>query len=191
MAFVFDTSGSMNTHIVVPENASTKLGDIPRKGTRMAIAQVVLSGAIKKLNTQTRFNIIFFSTKVRPWKKNLIAAGAGNTASASSAIMNQPADGETNIHGALKAALGLHEKPSLTASLENIPDTVFFLTDGSPTRGEITATPELLGWFRNINRFGKINLHVVAFGTLGVDIGFLRALAAAGDGDFIHVPEER
>ena len=191
VAFVMDTSGSMSTNITVPQDASTRLGDIPRKGTRMAIAQVVLAGAIKKLNPKTRFNLVFFSTKVRPWKKNLVAASGGMKNSAEGAIMSQPPDGETNIHGALKAALGLHNKPSLTPSLDNIPDTVFFLTDGSPTRGEITATPELLGWFRNINRFGKIKLHIVAFGTLGVDLGFLRQLAEAGDGDFIHVPEER
>ncbi|MCA9316226.1 MAG: VWA domain-containing protein, partial [Planctomycetes bacterium] len=101
------------------------------------------------------------------------------------------ADGETNIHGALKAALGLHEKPSLEATLEDIPDTVYFLTDGSPTEGEITSTPELLGWFEDINRFGKVKLNVIAFGSLGVDLTFLRALAQVGGGDFIHVPEER
>ena len=123
-------------------------------------------------------------------KKNLIPASGGNTKAAAGAIMNAPAEGETNIHGALKAALGLHEKPTLSAKLMNIPDTVYFLTDGSPTRGEITATPELLGWFSNLNRFAKVKLHVVAFGNLGVDLEFLRRLAEAGDGDFIHVPEK-
>ena len=78
---------------------------------------------------------------------------------------------------------------TLSAALLNIPDTVFFLTDGSPTRGEITAAPELLGWFEDLNRFAKVKLHVVAFGNLGVDLEFLQKLAAAGDGDFIHVPE--
>ncbi len=117
-------------------------------------------------------------------------ASTGNVKAASSAARAQPADGETNIHGALKAALGLTDASALHASLDPIPDTVYFLTDGSPTRGEITGTPELLGWFRNLNRFAKVRLHVVAFGNLGVDIDFLRSLAAAGDGDLIHVPEK-
>ena len=98
--------------------------------------------------------------------------------------------GHKDIHGALKAAVGLHGKTTNEARLLDIPDTVYFLTDGSPTRGEITGTPELLGWFRNLNRFAKVRLHVVAFGNLGVDIDFLRSLAAAGDGDLIHVPEK-
>ena len=190
VGFVFDTSGSMDKNIVIPKGASTMLGDIPTSGTRMQVAKQVLAGAIKALKPQVKFNLVFFSTDVRPWKKNLTAASGGNTASAASAIMSMPAGGETNIHGALKAALGLHDKSSIHASLDRIPDTVYFLTDGSPTRGEITATPELLGWFENLNRFAKLRLHVVAFGNLGVDLEFLRRLAEAGDGEFIHVPEE-
>ncbi|MDA1194662.1 MAG: HEAT repeat domain-containing protein [Planctomycetota bacterium] len=190
VGFVFDTSGSMEKNIIIPKGASTMLGDIPTSGTRMDVAKQVLADAIKKLKPQTQFNLVFFSTEVRPWKKTLIPASSGNTSSAAGAVMAAPAAGETNIHGALKAALGLHEQPTLTARLQDIPDTVYFLTDGSPTRGEITATPELLGWFQDLNRFAKVKLHVVAFGNLGVDIEFLRRLAAAGDGDFIHVPEE-
>ncbi|MDJ0520534.1 MAG: HEAT repeat domain-containing protein [Planctomycetota bacterium] len=191
VGFVFDTSGSMEKNIKISAGNSTKLGDIPTSGTRMQVAKQVLADAIRRLKSKTRFNLVFFSTEVRPWKNALVPASEGNTNSAAGAIMAQPASGETNIHGALKAALGLHEKPTLSARLQNIPDTVFFLTDGSPTRGEITAAPELLGWFANINRFAKVRLHVVAFGNLGVDIEFLQRLAAAGDGDFIHVPEER
>ncbi len=191
VGFVFDTSGSMDKNIKISSGASTQLGDIPTSGTRMQVAKQVLADAIKKLKPKVRFNLVFFSTDVRPWKKTLVPASSGNTNSAAGAIMSAPAAGETNIHGALKAALGLHGLPTVSAKLLNIPDTVYFLTDGSPTRGEITATPELLGWFRNVNRFGKVKLHVVAFGNLGVDLEFLRGLAAAGGGDFIHVPEER
>jgi len=191
VGFVFDTSGSMDKNIKISAGASTQLGDIPTSGTRMQVAKQVLAGSILKLKSKVRFNLVFFSTNVRPWKKTLVPATPGNTKAAASAIMAAPAKGETNIHGALKAALGLHGVPTLSAKLLNIPDTVYFLTDGSPTRGEITATPELLGWFANVNRFAKVKLHVVAFGNLGVDLEFLKRLADAGGGDFIHVPEAR
>ena len=190
VGFVFDTSGSMEKNIRIPKGASTKLGNIPVSGKRMDVAKAVLAQAIRKLHPQTKFYLVFFSSNVRPWKKTLVAAGSAGK-SAASAILNVPAAGETNIHGALKAALGLHEKPTLAARLDDIPDTVYFLTDGSPTRGEITSPPELLGWFEDLNRFAKVQLHVVAFGTLGVDLPFLRSLATIGGGDFIHVPEER
>ncbi len=191
IGFVLDTSASMDKTIVIAAGARTGLGNVPESGTRMAIAKKVLAEAIQKLHPQTKFNLVLFSTHVRPWKKQMVPAAPGNVNSAVNAVMNAPPDGETNIHGALKAALGLHDKPSLEATLEDIPDTVYFLTDGSPTEGEITATPELLGWFEDINRFGKVRLHVIAFGSIGVDLTFLRALATIGQGDFIHVPEER
>ncbi len=189
VGFVFDTSGSMDKNIDIDPSAATKLGGIPTKGTRMQVAKQVLAGAIEKLHSKTKFSLVFFSSDVRPWKKKLVPASSGNKKSAAGAVMSAPSDGETNIHGALKAALGLHDRPTLSAALLNIPDTVFFLTDGSPTRGEITSAPELLGWFEDINRFAKVKLHVVAFGNLGVDLEFLGKLADAGGGDFIHVPE--
>ena len=191
VGFVFDVSGSMDKNIKIASSASTKLGDIPTTGTRMDVAKEVLAGAIVKLRPGVRFSLVFFSSNVRPWKGGkLVPANPGSTKGAASAVRAQPADGETNIHGALKAALGLHEKDTLDPDLDNIPDTVYFLTDGSPTRGEITSAPELIGWFENLNRFAKVRLHVVAFGNLGVDLPFLERLAKAGDGDFIHVPEE-
>ena len=191
VGFVFDVSGSMDKNITIPEGASTKLGDIPRSGTRMEIAREVLAGAIQKLKSKVKFNLVFFSTDVQPWKGGkMVPASPGNTKAAASAVRNKPADGETNIHGALKAILGLHDKSSLEANLDDIPDTVYFLTDGSPTAGQITSAPELLGWFENLNRFAKVRLYVVAFGNLGVDLDFLRGLAAAGGGELIHVPEK-
>jgi hypothetical protein len=40
-----------------------------------------------------------------------------------------------------------------------------------------------------LNRFAKVEMHVIALGTLGLDLDFLAALAKAGGGEFIHVPE--
>ena len=116
-------------------------------------------------------------------------ASPGNVNAACSAVRAQPSAGETNIHGALKAALGLHESRSLEARLDPIPDTVYFLTDGSPTRGEITDTDALLSWFEFFNRYAKVELHVIAMGNLGVDIPFLQRLAKVGGGSFLHVAE--
>lgn len=191
VGFVFDVSGSMDKNMTIPAGAVKQLGDIKENGTRMEIAKQVLADTILALRSRAKFSLIFFSTNVRPWRDGkLVPASAGNTKAASGAVMNAPAAGETNIQGALKASLGLHEKSSLDANLDNIPDTVYFLTDGSPTRGEITSAPELLGWFENLNRFAKVRLNVVAFGNLGVDLDFLRKLAKVGGGEFIHVPEK-
>ena len=70
------------------------------------------------------------------------------------------------------------------------PDTVFFLTDGQPTVGDITETEELLSWFREQNRFAQLRCHVIAFGDKGIDIHFLTTLATENSGKFFHLRGE-
>lgn len=188
IGFVLDTSGSMETLLKVPPEAVKRLGDVPAEGTRGQIAKQALTVALRSLDPRARFALVFFSSEVRPWKDGLVPV-AGNVESAVGAVESATLDGETNIHGALKAALGLHGKTTLDATLDPIPDTVYFLTDGSPTRGEITATPEILSWFEDLNRFAKVEMHVIALGSLGLDLPFLSQLAKVGGGQFIHVPE--
>lgn len=188
VGFVLDTSGSMKTIINVPPEAAKRLGEMPASGTRAQLAQFALIEGLRSLDPRARFTLVLFASEVRPWKDVLVPA-AGNIEAAVGAVESATFDGETNIYGALKAALGLHEKPTLDATLDPIPDTVYFLTDGAPTRGEITSTPELLSWFEDLNRFAKVELHVIAMGNLGVDLDFLGALAKVGGGEFIHVPE--
>jgi len=139
---------------------------------------------------RTRFNIVFFSTRVRPWKDTLVVAG-GMKEQALSAIDGAALEDETNIYGALRAALGLHERPTLAADLDPIPDTIYFMTDGTPTRGEITDTETILSWVRDVNRFAKVELHVIAMGNTGVDLDFLRRLATENGGEFVHVPDSK
>ncbi|MHC5012021.1 MAG: HEAT repeat domain-containing protein, partial [Planctomycetota bacterium] len=170
VGFVLDTSGSMDKTMNIPERAAQELGGLPTSATRFDLAKGVLRDALERLDPRVRFQLVFFSSEVRPWRSGLVPASPGNVKAAMSAVQNQPASGETNIHGALKAALGLHEQTTLQARLDPIPDTVYFLTDGSPTRGEITVADELLSWFENLNRYGKVQLHVVAMGNLGVDL---------------------
>ncbi len=59
----------------------------------------------------------------------------------------------------------------------------------TPTRGEITDTETILSWMRDVNRFAKVDIHVIAMGNLGVDLDFLARLAAENSGEFIHVPD--
>ncbi len=186
--FVLDLSKSMDTYIKIPDDVNEKLGKLPN-GPRINVAKSAILQTIGKLDPRARFNVVFFSTKVRPWQDNLVYANDGNKGAALSAIKSAALEDETNIHGALRAAVGLHEKPTLGAQLDPIPDTIYFLTDGTPTRGEITDTETILSWMRDVNRFAKVDIHVIAMGNLGVDLPFLQRLAAENGGEFIHVPD--
>jgi hypothetical protein len=189
LLFVLDVSKSMESTIEVPKDAQEKLGVIP-KGQRIDVAKAAAKTAIERLDPRARFNVVFFSTRVRPWKDVLVGA-SGHAQAAISAIMGAGLEDETNIFGALKAAVGLHEQDTLQAGLDPIPDTIYFLTDGTPTRGEITDKDTILSWMRDMNRFAKVELNVIAMGTLGIDIAFLSALASENDGLFIHVPDSK
>ena len=149
----------------MPKDAQEKLGTIAA-GPRILVAKTARRSAIEKLDERARFNIVFFSTEVRPWRDVARHRGRPRDA-AMGAIDAAYADGETNIFGALKAAVGLHEKSTMAADLEPVPDTIYFLTDGTPSRGEITDTETILSWMRDMNRFAKVELHVIAMGSLG------------------------
>ncbi len=189
ICFVLDTSLSMKLNMKVRPGDLQRLGDLPAEGTRDEIARRALSAALAKLDPRTRVRIVFFGSRVKLWSRDLQPASPANVAAAESALRNAKPRGETNFYGALKAALGLHERATDDSRLEDIPDTVYFLTDGKPTRGEITSMPELTSWFENLNRFAKVNLHIIALGELNVDVPALRALATAGNGEVIHVRE--
>ena len=179
----------MDQFIEVPLDAQAKLGKLP-PGPRIQVAKAAVKEAIGKLDTRARFNVVFFSTLVRPWQKTLVGAAQGTKDQALSAIGAAALEDETNIFGALRAAVGLHEKSTLSADLDPIPDTIYFLTDGTPTRGEITEMDTILSWMRDVNRFAKVDLHVIAMGNVGVDLRFLRrASPSENGGEFIHVPD--
>ncbi len=190
VCFVLDTSGSMETNMKVRADDIKRLGDLPTQGTRDAIAKKALLTAIQKLDPRTKLRLVFFGSNVRVWKRDMQPASPANVGAAESAMKNAYPDGETNFHGALKAAVGLHGRPSTNPSLENIPDTVYFLTDGRPTRGEITSMPELITWFANLNRFAKVDLTIIALGELNIDLPRLQQLADAVGGTLVHVREQ-
>ncbi len=189
VCYVLDTSASMKYTMNIVADQAKELGKIPTTGSRMEIATSALVDSLEHLDPRTRVRLVFFSTGVTLRRPDLFVASSGNVAAAVSDIHRIRPDGETNFHGALKAALGTYGAPSLGPDLAPSPDTVFFLTDGRPTRGEITSMPELLSWLEYVNRFAKVRLHVIALGELNVDIDSLRALAKAGGGEVIWVRE--
>jgi hypothetical protein len=190
VCFVLDTSQSMAFNMKVKVAQIRKLGDIPAVGTRDEIAKAALLDALRNFDPRTRVRIVFFNTDVRLWKRQMVSLTPANLTAAESALRMAMPIGETNFHGALKAALGLHLRPTRDPVLDDIPDTVFFLTDGRPTHGEIRVMPELTSWFADLNRFAKVDLHIIALGDLNIDVPSLEALAKAGNGEFIHVREE-
>ncbi|HEX5138635.1 MAG TPA: HEAT repeat domain-containing protein [Planctomycetota bacterium] len=187
VGWVIDISESMNQGFSVSKEWQEKLGRVYKGATRMEVCKEEVEQAIRELDPRTRINLVFFSDRVRIWQDVPQAAGTSGE-NAIGAVRAQQPNGQTNHYDALRMILGLGDAESIARmDFPDTPDTLFFLTDGTPTDGEITKPDELLSWFRERNRFARLRVHVIAMGNTGVDLDYLAALARQNDGEFLHL----
>jgi hypothetical protein len=112
VCFVLDRSDSME--------------GIARGGrTKLQVAVEELEAAVKRLPDRARVNVVLFDTEIESWKKSLVPLTDSNRAALRGFVEKQTPNGLTNVYDALEAAL-------LTEGV----DSIFLLSDGSPTAGE-------------------------------------------------------
>ena len=85
----------------------------------------------------------------------------------------------------LKTYGGTRMYDALARGLSQPVDTVYFLTDGTPTSGRIKDPAEILEEITLRNQQLGVKLHVIAVGQK-VDVDFLRKLARRNRGTFVH-----
>jgi len=187
VGYVLDISASMNQGFSVSEEWQERLGHKLKGKTRIAVCKEELAHSIRKLDPRTRLNLVFFNDRARRWKKTPVPAGSSGM-QAISKVKNIATKGQTNYYDALRLILGMEGGAGgWVPGFADTPDTLFFLTDGSPTDGEITDAEELLAWFNERNRFARLRVHVIAMGNTGVDTEFLSQLAETNRGTFVHL----
>ena len=111
LVFVLDTSGSM-------------------RGEKIEQARAAIEYCIGQLNPGDRFNIITFGTDVDSFREAPVPHDETTLEAARDYIEGVIARGRTNIDGALAAALKGQPPPGR-------PRITIFLTDGTPTAGEL------------------------------------------------------
>ena len=97
----------------------------------------------------------------------------------------------TNYVDALRILLDEKRGATPSGGFEETQDTVFFLTDGKPTVGDIIDSAVLLSWFAEHNRFARMHINVITFGSQETNDRFLRRLAVENGGKFVQVPSAR
>jgi hypothetical protein len=188
VGYVLDMSASMDQGFLLSPALAEKLGHAYEGTTRMDVCKEELARSIRSLDPRTRFNIVFFNDKVRAWQNAPIAAGQATKDAAIQAVKNLVPKGETNYFDGLREILQMRDPQSaLSGEFTDTPDTLLFLTDGTPTDGEITKGDELLSWFNQRNRFARLRVHVIAMGNTGVDLEFLRNFGEQNGGTFTHL----
>jgi len=153
LVFVLDTSGSMNE-----ESESAR-------GTKLAIAKRELTETLQGLVPPARFNLVFFGDTVRAWKPDLVELDDRTREEAIRFLENERASGGTNLFGGLRAAFRIRGLDALEAPEDHASaDTVFLLTDGEPTRGDLVDPREILEEVTRWNRTRRVRIHAIGLG---------------------------
>jgi HEAT repeat protein len=146
VAFVIDVSGSMEERLPGQE----KDGKGP---TRMEVARKELVACLEALEAGTRFNILPFSSGVTPWKEAAVECTEATFAEAKEFVEGLGALGGTNIHGGLRLAF---DDPSV--------DTIFFLSDGEPSVGDVTDPGSIREEVQAWNKERGVVIHTISIG---------------------------
>jgi Ca-activated chloride channel family protein len=154
------------------------------QGRKMEQARVAGRQLLGTLRPDDRFRIIDFSSDVRSFRDDFVAATSNNVRDANRYLDALEAVGGTNIEGALREAM----RPS--PSDGRLP-LVLFVTDGEPTIGERNAD-QLAALGSDRGARGIAHRRIFTFG-LGsdVNVSLLEQLALEGRGTAQFVrPEE-
>lgn len=169
MVFVIDTSGSMKQPA--------------RKPWKIDQAKAALRFCVNSLNPGDRFNIVSFATGARQFRKVLQPVSGDTRAEAVEFINAMEAGGGTNIHDAMRSALGMQSGDPAR------PFIIVFLTDGQPTAGEVQKPDDLVAFVRK-NAGPSTRLFVFGVG-YDVNTHLLDKMATENRGDRMYVsPEE-
>lgn len=197
--FVPDISGSMLTTDPRPpgepdpDRGRTVVGDPSaspdaalrmRERQRMFRAKKELARVVRALPSDVRFNIITFSSSVRPWQKSMVPATAARKESAREFIEDLKAEGITVTDHALEEAF---------SDLE--VDTIYLITDGAPThvgsRGP-GKPPDSDAIIRAIHRrVEELNflrgVRIFTLGFRGAEEEFLEKLSSDNWGRYVRI----
>jgi Ca-activated chloride channel family protein len=128
-------------------------------GTKLEQAKRALHYILDQLGPHDRFNIIAFSTGLRPYASTL--RPAEERAAAKEFVDRLKAGGSTDIHRALLEALALLRQSGEASR----PALLIFLTDGLPTQG-ITDVDRIIA---NVQREAPKQVRLFSFG-VGDDV---------------------
>jgi hypothetical protein len=190
VGFVLDVSRSTNRLFNPDSSTRALLHKTYEHATIFQIAAEEVVASVAALDPRSMFNVIAFGTDVRKWQKSMVPANDSNKHGADVFVHSYEANGETNFYGALTAALELDPAAFVSPDLRDTLDTMVFLTDGTPTNGDITDADMILEWYGEVNRYFRVRTHTYAFGRLEVDVSLLTKLAEENDGKFTQLFEE-
>ena len=170
IAFVLDLSGSMR--------------DPAGDGTARSLLEVAmeeLARVIDELPEKGLFNIYFYNEETHPWRPEAAPATPRARKEAKAFLAKKEAKGYTNLYGGLQRAL---------ADLQ--VDTIYLLSDGGPSRGEVIFTDRILRKVDELNRIRRVTIHAIDTGSRKFhQTRLLEELAARTGGRYVRIVEKQ
>lgn len=137
-------------------------------GQRIAAAKRELVRAIAGLPSHAHFSIVVFNGTVSVWQKQLVPASDEWKNAATVYVNAQSAQSNTASYDALEAAFNFDT------------EAIYFLSDGAPHGGKITAPFDIVAAITAANKTRRISLYTIGIGA-GIPGGpldlFLKTLA--------------
>lgn len=170
VCFVLDVSGSMR--INAGEGVDPEAPQDPTKPSRMDVAKEQLADIVRAFPDGKLFNLIFFESEVRSLSERLVKMKKKNRQKSLRFIREQYSLGGTALYPALQLAFA-----------DPLVDTIYLISDGAPTEGEVTDIEEVRARVRVWNAARRVRIHGI---TIGQDSTLLRWLTQDSGGTYLR-----
>ena len=180
--YIIDSSGSMTAEIelVIKESDGT-----PKKQSRLEACKAELIGALGRLEEEAEFNIIWYNDLPYLFSEEMLPANKQKIGAGQDWVRKLVANSTTNIYDSLKMAFEVAGQGSKDKYYSVGLDTIFLLTDGSPTTSDNKAdsTEKIIEAVREWNALKRITIHCIGIGK-NINTAFLQQLAKENNGEF-------
>lgn len=181
--YVLDCSDSMKAKVdfATGETAAGSAKDT----NRLEACKAELVRALGLLRPEQKFAILWFNDMPHWYEQKMQPATKDAVAKAQVFVKGLKHASSTNIHDSLEQAFTLVGRGARDKYYGVELDTIFLLTDGSPTRpdGSLDSTEEILVSTRAWNPLKRVTIHAIAIGR-DLNEAFLRQLASENGGEF-------
>ncbi len=186
--FTLDYSASMEEEMARDDARAEEVRrELGLPATRLGWAQAETVRAIRSLPGEARFNVLVYSDAVKRLSDKSQFATDSNKKLAIAWLLHQPTGWMTNIYDALRLSFGdVHGRAGTGAWFADLPDTILFLTDGSPTRGRFQEETALAALVREWNEIVGARVHTVGIGE-DHDASLLATIAEATGGMYVDL----
>jgi Mg-chelatase subunit ChlD len=186
IVYVIDCSGSMQVSIKAPKHDANGPVDAG-PDSRMEATKDALIEVLGKLTKEDKFNVVCFNDVVLPYLKSMTVATPKEIAKAQEWVRALHPASTTNIHDAMQEAFRLAGMGAQDKYYKSAVDTIFLLTDGSPTRADNQpdSTERILEACRRWNPVKHVVIHTIGIGK-ELNAPFLQQIAKENGGRFVQ-----